>query len=126
MSTLLLALRAVWERVAAWAIKPPGLYVLAAVAAVLAFWLYGTHEYRAGQAACEAAHTAAAQAAVIAQDRRNTAAVAASEARTAAATKIEYRNREIIRYVAVKAATLPGGSDVCVPADIADGVRGLR
>ena len=109
-----------------WVTKSPGCWVVLSVAAALALWGVHHHGYVAGRAECEAAHQVAAARAVIAQERHNASAVAASEARTAADTRIAYRNKEIIRYVAVKAATLPGGSDVCVPADLADRLRGLE
>jgi hypothetical protein len=109
-----------------WARKPPGLYVVIALAAILALWWFGHREYRAGQATCEAAHAATAAKIVAAQERRNTAAVAASESRTTADTKIEYRNKEIIRYVTRQATTLPDGGDTCLSADLADRVRDLQ
>jgi hypothetical protein len=113
---------AVWS----WMRQPPGLYVVIALAAVLALWWFGQHEFSAGQAACEVAHKAATQAAIVRQERHATAVVAASEARTTADTKIVYRNREVIRYVTREAAKLPDGGDVCLTAVLADGVRGLQ
>lgn len=133
MAVLLAALKAAWAALGVpwaslrgWTAKPPGRTILIVVVAMLAVWWWSGHEYRAGQAACEAAHRGAAQSAILKQAQRSAAVVAASEARTAADTKIVYRNKEIVRDVAVEAATLPAGGAVCVPADLADRVRGLQ
>jgi hypothetical protein len=113
---------------AAWAgaRKPPGLYVVIAVVVVLALWWFGQHEFSAGQTVCETAHKAAAVAEVQRQQRVATVAVAASESRTAANTVTDTHNREIIRYVVKTIAVQPGAGLECIPAAVADRVRGLQ
>jgi hypothetical protein len=110
----------------AWARKPPGLYVVIALAAALALWWFGQHEFSSGKTACETAHQVAITAEVQRQERAATAAVAASEARTADDTAKDQSNREIIRYVVKTVYARPDAGVECIPAAVADRLRSLQ
>ncbi len=108
-----------------WAVKPPGVYLTAALAVALAIWASGELGYRRGETDCEAAHKAAVAVEVQRQERAATAAVAASEARTAADTKIDTKNQETIRYVVKTVYAQPDAGAECIPAAVADRLRNL-
>jgi hypothetical protein len=109
-----------------WAVKPPGIYLTAALAVALAIWASGQLGYHRGDDACETAHKVAMAAEVQRQERAATAAVAASEARTAADVKTDTQNQEAIRYVVKTVYARPDAGVECIPAAVADRLRSLQ
>jgi hypothetical protein len=113
---------------AAWSffVKPPGLYLGAALlgAGLLLF------SYQAGRSSGKAAclqTQAAAQTARNAKIATQSAAVAVRAVlRGAANAAIDAQTRETVRYVKQQAAALPDGAIVCIPSAVADRLRGLE
>lgn len=105
---------------------PLGRVVAAALAALLALWLAYHAGVHAGQAACEAAHRLAADQSVRRQIVAASGAVQRAETAAVTAVAADNRNKGVVRDVAIRAAALPGGSDVCVSADVADRLRDLE
>lgn len=106
--------------------KPPGSWIAAAVALALGLWWFGQHEFNRGVLKCEAAHAEAA-----AQERaRVISAISAvnnrSILRTTVSEKKNTDNQKRVAHVKEQAAAMPGASDVCVSADVADGVRDIQ
>ena len=115
-------LLAAGKKAAAFFAQPPGSWIGAALIALALLW--GVHHagYEAGEAACSAKQ----QIAVQRQERAATAAVAASEARTAADVKTDTQNQETIRYVVKTVYARPDAGVECIPAAVADRLRSLQ
>ena len=106
----------------AFVTRPPGSWLAGALAALLMLWGIHHHGYVQGAAACETAqarHRAEQKAQGDAARRR-----AERQAQQDSA-KNEKAN-ETIRYVTLRAKALPDGSVVCIPADVADRLRGIE
>lgn len=110
----------------AFVTKPPGSYVAAAGLAALAWWYSGHLGYGRGQDACEAAHKAAAQAEVHRQAVVGVTVTKAAEVRSIVSQKADRSNREVVAHVKEQAHVAPQANAVCVPADLADGLRDLH
>jgi hypothetical protein len=106
--------------------KPPGSWIACALAALLALWWFGQHEFNRGEAKCEAARAEAAANEVIRQKVVFIKVREQSDKRTDASEVIHQSNQKVIIHVKDQAAAMPGPSDECVPADIADGLRSLK
>ncbi|MGB8601600.1 MAG: hypothetical protein WCD42_05315 [Rhizomicrobium sp.] len=102
--------------------NPPACYVCAGCLVLLALWGAQAIGYRSGVAAQKRA--AAVRSAQIEKSARTVAARA--EDTSMANIRLVYRNQEVVRYVTRKAAGLPDGGTICIPADLADRLRGLE
>lgn len=69
---LLSGAKSAFDGLLAFFSKPPGIYIGAALAALLAIWLYGRHEYNLGKADCKAEVITKIQKQVEYQDRVTT------------------------------------------------------
>jgi len=119
---ILAALRKFWSFVT----TPPWSYVSLAAVVALAIWLYGVHEYRAGEAACEASHRVASQHEVVRQVDAGKQAQGDSNRRTAPHRAQAAKNKETVQYVYLHDQALPDGDVSCVEPDDADRLRGLK
>lgn len=97
----------------AWAFvsKPPGSYVAIVILAVLVLWLAYGRGYDTGETACEARHTTAAKIEIQRQQTVAVGVVARSEIRSNQNTT---------------ANAQPDSAAVCIPADVADRLRGIE
>lgn len=125
MSVLLMALS--WGKsLLTFFSKPPGVYIGIAIAFVLSLWWFGQHEFNRGKAVCESAHAEASAQELARQKAVVVTVNKASDVRTGQAKQLNTDNQKVIVYVHDKAAALPTASDECVPADLADSLRGMR
>jgi hypothetical protein len=119
-------LLAVWKKIVSFFSKSPGKWISAALIALALLWgIYHTG-YKAGGTACEASHKSAFIVEVQRQERAGTAAVAASETLAASDTAKDKSNQEIIRYVVKTVYAQPDAGAECIPAAIADRLRGIE
>ncbi len=116
------AFSAVWSFVS----RPPGTYIALALAALLAVWIYGRHEYDRGQADCQAAHAQAVQKLAQVQTKQIAVAVADSDKATTAHATEDATNKEKVRTIYLHDKALPDAPAVCVTADDADRLRALN
>lgn len=123
---LLTSAKAVLSTVWAFLKTKAGKIILVITGAVLALWLVYHRGYSAGQGACVAAHKAAAAQTVQRQTQAASGAVTRANGRVAQNTKSDDYNKGVIRDVTRNAATLPDGSDTCIPAALADQLRSLE
>lgn len=112
----------------AWAFvsKPPGSYVALVILAVLALWLAYGRGYGAGETACEARHAAAAKAEIQRQQTVAVGVMARADARLNQNATADVKAKEIVTDVTQKAKALPDSAAVCIPADVADRLRGIE
>lgn len=113
---------------ALWAFfsKPPGIYVLAIILAVLLLWWVNDRAYNRGEAACEARHQLASKDEVIRQATEGAGAANASENRTGDAKDTDNHNRGTVQNAKQSARDLPPAPAICppaVPGIIADRLR---
>lgn len=111
--------------VVAFCAQPPGSYLALVAVAALAFWFSGQRGYDRGQSNCQAAHKAAVAMEVSRQKTAVAGVVGRSDKRTAVNATIDQKNAQKVKYVVVQAKTRPGADAACVPADLADRLRGL-
>lgn len=129
MLALLTAALSAAKSAAAWAAsffsKPPGSYIGAAVLVLILLWGVHHHGYGAGQADCESAHAAKVEQAVQRQRQAGAAVVARSDVLTGQNAETDQKAKEVIRYVTIQAKAKPDAEAECIPAALADRVRGL-
>jgi hypothetical protein len=129
MLALLTAALSAAKSAASWAAsffsKPPGSYIGAAVLALILLWGVHHHGYGAGQTDCESAHAAKVEQAVRRRRQAAVAVVARSDVLTRQDAKTDRKAKEVIRYVAIQAKAQPDAGAECIPAALADRVRGL-
>ena len=106
--------------------RPPGSWIAAILVGILALWWFGQHEVNRGKSICESAHAEATANEVARQAVVVGVVNKASNIRTSEAKQIDTGNKKVIVYVHDKAAALPTASNICVDADSADAIRGLR
>jgi len=119
------AIIATGKKAASFFVRPPGNWIGAALIVLALLWGARHMGYEAGTASCEAAHKIAAEIEMQRQERAVTAAVAASEGRTAADAAKDQSNQETIRYVVKTVYAQPDAGAECIPAAVADRLRGL-
>ena len=114
---------------ASWAASffaaPPGSYIGAALLVLLALWGVHHHGYDSGRTACEQAHAARTEQAVLAEHAAGEGAVARSAVRAQHDSQTDNKAMEVIRYVASEAKSRPDSGDECVPAPLADRLRDI-
>lgn len=106
--------------------KPPGSWIAAAVALSLGLWWYGQHEFNRGEAKCEAAHAEAAANERARQAKVFVDADTRAVARSVISEQKDTDNQKRVANVKVEAAAMPGASDVCIDASIADELRSIN
>lgn len=105
--------------------KAWGVYVIAALAALLALWAVHHHGYSTGRAACEAARQAAAAAEIVRQTAAGASAMQRAETAAVAGQAKDKSNQGKIRHAVKIADTQPDAAAECIPAAVADGLRDL-
>lgn len=106
--------------------KPPGSWIAAALAALLGLWWYGHHQYAAGVSACEIKHAEAEANEIARLGQVYVDADKRSNVRTDVSEKKNTDNQKRVANVKTEAAAMPGASDVCIPADVADQLREIN
>lgn len=111
-----------WEFVT----TPPWSYLCLAGLFAIAMWWFGQHEFNAGKASCEKAHTVYVTREVVRQQTVVKTVVAKSDAQTSQHASEDQANRGTVRTIYIHDKALPDASAVCVNPDDADRLRGLH
>lgn len=106
--------------------KPPGSWIAAAVALALGLWWYGQHEFNRGEQKCAAAHAEAAAQEASRQAKIFVESDTRAVARSVISEQKNTDNQKRVANVKVEAAAMPGASDVCIDASIADELRNIQ
>jgi hypothetical protein len=106
--------------------KPPGSWIAAALGLVLCGWVIHHHGVKQGRGACEAEHAEAAANELARQKSAIEAVTSRASVRATKSEAVNTKNKVIVRVIHDQAAAMPDASDVCIPAELADGLRSIH
>lgn len=123
---ILAGFRSALSAVLVFCSKPPGSWIAAAGALVIALWWFGHVKYAAGVAAAVAAASARS-----AQVRAKQTAAIAEVNQMAAVRAMETamkdaKTQEAVEHVKEAAANMPGANGVVITSDVADRLRNIQ
>lgn len=108
------------------ALKPPGIYIAAAIAACLGLWWFGHLKYAAGVAAATAAAAARSAQLRAKQDKAIKEAEAGALVRAIESAKLEAEAKETVNHVKEAAADMPDAGGIAITGDVADRLRSIH
>lgn len=107
-------------------VKPPGIYIAAALGLMFGLWWFGHLKYAAGVAAAVAA--GAARSAQV--KAKQTAAISGANDRAASraveSAKKDTETQGAVEHAKQAAANMPGANGVAIPSDVADRLRDIQ